>query len=41
MKVSIRTYFADDSGFAISTSFAIGKPDHGTDIDQASTQRMR
>ena len=35
----MRTYFADDSGFASSTSFAIGKPDHGTAMLQASTQR--
>ena len=41
MNVSMRTYFADESGFANSTSFASGKPDQGTTIDQASTQRMR
>ena len=37
----MRTYFADDSGLASSTSFFIGKPVHGTVIDQASTQRCR
>src|SRR5262249_18908061 len=37
--VSICTYFAEPSGFAISTKADIGKPLHGTAIDQASTQR--
>src|SRR5438552_19149246 len=41
MKVSIRRYFAEDSGCASSTSLASGKPDHGTVMPQASTQRWR
>ena len=37
----MRTYLAEPSGRAMSTSAAIGKPVHGTAIDQASTQRWR
>ena len=37
----MRTYFADDSGLASSTSLASGKPDHGIAMLQASTQRWR
>jgi hypothetical protein len=39
--VSIRTYFADDSGFDSATRSLSGKPVHGTTIDHASTQRWR
>ena len=40
-KLSKRTYLADDSGLAISTSLRSGKPDQGIAIDHASTQRWR
>ena len=39
MKVSIRTYFAEPSGRANSTSLANGKPVHAIAMPQASTQR--
>lgn len=35
----MRTYFADDSGRAKSSSAFIGKPVQGTVMAQASTQR--
>src|SRR3954463_14771547 len=40
-KVSKRTYLAEPSGLANLTIAAREKPDHGTTMDQPSTQRCR
>src|SRR5207253_25594 len=40
-KVCMTRYFADDSGFASSTSLASGNPDQGIAMPHASTQRWR
>ena len=41
LKVCISMYLAPEVGLASCTSWRMGKPDQGTTIDQASTQRWR